>query len=286
MIIFDKNNLMRISHKITALIILFGICNVTAQEKLKGNREVTTENRDISEFTKIEVIDNVHVHLIYNNSHSVSVETDSNLHAAILTEVKNGVLTIRTNETIGRNKALNIHLKVGKTIEEINTYNNAKISSKNTLIIDSLRINAYDDSSFNLKLNSKTIEIHGLKSSKLNFEILSENTNIHLEDSSILKGMIDTKETDITITNKTSVNIKGSSDMFTIEASGNSSFKDEDFEIKNAVIKANNDARLYVNISEKVELYLNNSTELNLFSNPEIIIHEFYDKSLIQKREL
>lgn len=276
------------SYKTPVLFIFLAISFTftTAQEKLKGNKIVSTENRDISEFSKIEVIDNVSVFLIYNESQSVIVEADSNLQTAIITEVVDGTLTIRTSEVIGRNKALNIHLKVGKNLQQINAYNNAKISSNNLLIIDNLAINSFDNSSFDLKLNSKSIEVHGIKTSKLNFEILSENLKIDLEDSSNLKGIVDTKEIIISSTDKASININGTTDILEMDSAGNSSFKGEDFEIKNAIIKSNNSASVYVNVTDNLELYSNNSSELHLFSNPEIIIHEFYDKALIRKREL
>ncbi len=50
------------------LIIFLISSSLTAQQRLKGNREVTSENRNLSEFTKIEVIDNVDVFLVYNES--------------------------------------------------------------------------------------------------------------------------------------------------------------------------------------------------------------------------
>ncbi len=158
---------MRISYKIAGIFIFLSASIVSAQEKLKGNKIVITEDRAISDFTKIEIIDNVNVNLSYNEEQSVAVETDSNLQSAILTELLNGTLTIRTSYVIGRKKALNIHIKVNKNLQEINTYNYAKVYSKNSLKIDSLILNSFDNSLFNLKLNSKSIEINGRKSSKL-----------------------------------------------------------------------------------------------------------------------
>jgi len=277
---------MRISYKIAVIFIFLSTSIVSAQEKLKGNKIVITDDRGISDFTKIEIIDNVNVNLTYNEEQSVAVETDSNLQSAILTELVDGTLTIRTSEVIGRKKALNIHLKVNKKLQEINTYNNAKVYSKNSLKIDSLVLNSFDNSLFNLKLNSKNIEINGRKSSKLKFEILTDIIAIRIEESCNLKGTIDTKEIQFISLDKATAELEGSADDIEMEASGNTSFKGEDFQITNAIIKANNSVKLYVNISDILELYSNNSSELHLFSNPKITLHEFYDKALIRKREL
>lgn len=277
---------MKIPHKITIIILFFATLTVFAQEKLKGNKNVTTEDRAISEFTTVEIIDNVNVYLIYNENQSVAVEADSNLQSNLLTEINNGVLTIRTNQMVGRRKALNIHLKVNKHLLKINAYNNANVISDNTLKIDDLTIGAFDNASFDIKLNSLTNEIHGANSNKLNFEILSEHVFIRLEETTSLKGTIDTQEIEIISSGKSGLQLKGTTDLLEMESSGNSSFKGKDFISKQAKIQANNSATLYVHVTENLELFSNNSSELHLYANPEIIIHEFHDKALIRKREL
>lgn len=277
---------MRIPHIIVVIIIFLATSTITSQDKLKGNKILTTENRGISDFTKIEVIDDLNVTLVYNDEQSVTVETDSNLQSAILTIVNNGILTIRTDEVIGRNKGLNVYLKVNKNITKINTYNNATVSSNNSIIIDNLSINAYDSSEINLKLNSKDIAIIGKGSSKLNFEILSTNTTLNVEGYSKIIGSVNTKNIALNMLDKASITLIGIADDLELESHGSTSFKGKDFTTKNATIKANNDSTIYISSTEKINLYSNNETEINIYANPEIIVHEFYDKAIIRKKEL
>lgn len=274
------------SHKITIFIILLSTLISSAQEKLKGNKIVTSENRNISEFTAIEVIDNLNVFLVYNEDQSVTVEADSNLQNSILTELNNGILTIRTSEIISRYKTLNIHLKVNKNIEEINAYNNAKINSKNSLAIDNLTLNSYDDAIFNLKLNLKNIEIHGTEKSKLNLEVLTEQANVRIENSCNLTVTIDAKETTVAGLDNATATLKGTTNSLEIEFSGDTSYKGKDFIAANAIVKSNNNAKLYVHVTKELSLHANNSSEVHLYANPAITLHEFYDKALIRKREL
>lgn len=276
---------MRISHKKAVLFIFLITSIITAQEKLKGNKIVTTENRNISEFTSVEIIDDITVFLVYNEKQSVEIEADSNLQNAIITEINDGVLSIRTSDVIGRNKALNVHLKVNKKLQEISAYNKVNILSKNSLTIDYLSINSFDNATFDLKLNSKGVQINGKKDSNLNFQILTDDVVVRIEESCDLEATIDTKEIDITSLDKSTFTVTGSSDYLEMEASGDTSFKGKDFKVISAIVKANNSANLYINVSETLELYLNNSSEVNLYSDPEINLNEFYDKSLLQKRE-
>jgi hypothetical protein len=276
---------MRIPQLIVVIIIFLTTTTIISQGKLKGNKIITSENRAISDFTKIEVIDDLNVILVYNDDQSVTVEADSNLQSTILTSVKNGILTIRTEEVIGRSKLLNVHLKINKNITEINTYNHATVNSNNSLIIDNLTINAYDSSEINLKLNTKDITIIGKSSSKLNFEILSTNTTIKLEGYSQIKGSINTKTIAFNLLDKSAITLNGIANDLALESYGSTSFKGKDFTTKTATIKANNDATIFINSTEKINLYSNNNTEINIYANPEIIVHEFYDKAMLRKKE-
>lgn len=277
---------MKNSYKIAIIFSLLIISNTFGQQKLKGNKTVTTEDRDITEFTAIEVIDNLNVILVYNQFQSVNVEADSNLQSSILTDIRNGKLTIRTSEAIGRHKTLDIHINVNNKIKEINAFNKAKITSKKPLAIDSLAINSFDDSEFDLKLNSEIVEIHGKEKSKLELEILAEVVKIKLNESCDLTATIDSKEVQITGSNDASATLEGTTNAFEIEFSEDSFFKGIDFIAKNGVVKANNNTKMYVHITDILDLYTNNSSEVHLYADPKITLHEFYDKSIIRKKEL
>lgn len=277
---------MKNSHKITALIILLTTIISSGQEKLKGNKDVTTVDRNISDFTIIEVIDNLTVYLVYDEFQSVTVEADSNLQNSILTEINNGTLTIRTSDIIGRHKSLDIHLKINKKISEINAYNKAEIISKKSLGIDDLTINSFDDASLKLKLKLKNIQINGKEKSKLKLEILSDQTSIKIENSCNLMAEIDTKDIAIIGLDKAITSLKGTTDSLDIEFSGDSYYKGKDFKAANASVKANNKSNLYVYVTDDLNLYAKNSSEVYLYGNPKITLHEFYDKALIRKREL
>lgn len=277
---------MKNSYKIAIIFSLLIISNTFGQQKLKGNKTVTTEDRDITEFTAIEVIDNLNVILVYNQFQSVNVEADSNLQSSILTDIRNGKLTIRTSEAIGRHKTLDIHINVNNKIKEINAFNKAKITSKKPLAIDSLSINSFDDSEFELKLNSEIVEIHGKEKSKLELEILAEVVKIKLNESCDLTATIDSKEVQITGSNDASATLEGTTNAFEIEFSEDSFFKGIDFIAKNGVVKANNNTKMYVHITDILDLYTNNSSEVHLYADPKITLHEFYDKSIIRKKEL
>ena len=276
---------MKISHKITLLFTLFIIGAINSQEKLKGNKEVTTEDRTISDFNKLEVIDNVAVFLTYNEKQSVNVETDSNLQESVITEVNNGTLVIKLSDKIVRKKELMVHIKVNRKLKEINSYKSAKIMSKNSLAIDSLTINSFDNSDIDLKLNSKIVQINSKKSSDLKLGILSNSININAVENSDLKGTLDTKDALFTLLDKASINIYGSATNIEIETLGSAVFKGKEFMSDNVLLNASNTSNTYINAKETIDLRAKNSAEVYLYSNPKITITEFFDKASLYKRD-
>jgi len=265
-----------------SFLIIFSTIN--AQEKIIGNKDVTLENRALSEFNKIEVIDDMTVLLVYNDNQSVIVETDSNVQNAIITEINNGSLIIKTTSRIVRTKELIVHINVNKDLNEIYAYNNAKVKSNNLLRIDTLTINAYDDSDFSLKLNSKIVRVNSKKSSDLDLEILCDKAFITSEELSNLKGIIDTKNAVIHTLDKASVNFSGTTTNLKIETTHNSAFKGKDFKAVNAVVNTSNNSLVYVNATESIDILLKNSGELYLYSNPKITLTEFFDKATLYKK--
>lgn len=277
---------MKNLYKISFIIALFTTVAISAQEKLKGNKEVTTENREISNFSSIEVIDNIDVELIFSNNQSVIVETDSNLQSAINTEVSNDVLTIKLNAKILRKKELKVTVKVNSDLKNIFTYNNSKVLSKNSLNIDSLAINTFDNSDIDLKLNSKLITINAKKTSDLKFEILSDHLVIRNEESASIKATINTNSIETTILDRSNLDLTGNTNNLNLEALGNSSFKGKDLETNTTFVNASNNAKAYIQCVESIDISTKNSAEIFIYSNPKITITEFFDKSSIHKKEL
>jgi hypothetical protein len=260
--------------------------SIIAQEKLKGNKEVTIQNRNISNFNKIEVIDNIEVVLSYNQSQSVKVETDSNLQDAVLTETENGILTIKISDRITRKKELKVHLNVNDNLKEINGYNNSKIISKSLLNIDSLTINAFDNADVELKLNSKIVSINSKKTSDLKLEILTNELIVRAEESSKIKATANSKESIIEVLDRATFIVDGSTTNFELTTLGNASFKGREFESISATVKVSNDSKAFVNVTKNLNISAINSSEIYIYSNPKIILSEFFDKASIHKRLL
>jgi hypothetical protein len=275
----------KISNHILILLSFFISISAFSQEKIKGNKYVTFVDRNISNFEKIEIIDDLNVHLTFGESQSVAVETDSNLQEIVTTEVKNGILTIKTDNKIGRKKELIVHIKLNTNFKEISAYNNVNVTSKSLLVIDTLTINAFDNADFDLNLSAKEVQLNCKKTSNLKMEILCNEINITSEESSNLKGAIQTNYLTIRLLDKSNINITGSAKDIETESLGNSTFKGSDFKANNAIVKATNNSKIHINALQNIDVYTRNSSEVYIYSNPKIQLIEFFDRATLYKRD-
>ena len=116
-------------------------------------------------------------------------------------------------------------------------------------------------------------------------EILCEVITITSEESSNIKGAIQTNYIGINLLDKASINITGSAKTIETESIGNSTFKGSDFKVNNAIVKATNDSKIYINAAQNMDIYARNSSEIYFFSNPKIQFLEFFDRATLYKRE-
>jgi hypothetical protein len=255
-----------------------------AQVRIKGDKNVVTREREVPFFSKIEVIDNMDVFLSYSSVPSVTVETDSNLQDLILTEVTDEVLTIRVDDVAIRSKKLAVYVRVNAELRELYAYNNAKVESRNLLDVDSLSVHGFDNADFNLKLRSKLLVVNGVKGSKMILEALCDDFRSRLEESTSVKGVVDCKAAEIEVLDRASLELTGSTDELDVRVYGYGAFKGRGFISENARVTANNNGDIYVNTKNQLQVYARNSSKVYIYSDPQITLHEFFDKSALFKK--
>jgi putative autotransporter adhesin-like protein len=138
--------------KISALLFLFISTTSCVFDGVKGNGDVITKKRKISnDFTKIKVSRGLDVYITKNSNVSLVVEADENLHDLIKTDVKNGTLIITSEKNIWKARSKKIHLSV-ENINEILVSSGAEVYSENTLSSNDMKVTASSGSEANLSL--------------------------------------------------------------------------------------------------------------------------------------
>ncbi len=219
--------------KISALLLLLITTTSCFYNGVKGNGNVMTQNRNISnDFVRIKASRGLDVYITKSNKVSLVVEADENLHELIETDVVNGTLIITAKKNIGLAKAKKIHLSV-ENINEILVSSGAEIYSENTFFTDELRINASSGSEAKLTLNVNHLTCE-----------TSSGAGIYLNGKAI---------------------------NFNARSSSGSDIKAYDLETSNCIAKASSGSNIKVNVSDSFEGKASSGADINYKGNPKII---------------
>lgn len=265
--------------------LLLTSTTIFSQLRLKGNKIVTTQNREVSNFNIIEVSADVDVYLSQGNQNTVSVETDENLQNAVSILVDNNTLRINFSDKISKSKKMNVHVTVTEDLQIISAYKNANIYADTRLILRKLTINAFENADFKVKIDADDFYINGFKNTNLNFDVFSKNMEAKINDACKLKlaGEIDSLKTEIK--NNGILIVKGKGSLVEIKARNNGTFKGDNFKIENAFIDANSRTNITVNVKEIIKLSLSEKAELNIYNEPVVEIIKLEGKAQIHKKQ-
>ncbi len=151
---------MRTSFIITTLMafstILFtNSCSMFCK---KGNGELITENRTVSEFDEIEIDGQANVFLEQGSSPSVKIEIDSNLVEFIKTEVSGMRLEIEENKCIEELTEFNVYITT-TNLSRLTVGGSAKIKGETTIKSEKLLIKTNDAAEVELSLEVDDLEV-------------------------------------------------------------------------------------------------------------------------------
>lgn len=262
-----------------------------AQEKVKGNKNVTTIETKIDDFHTITFGEKFEIELIQSDAASVEIETDENLHDIIQFSVKDSVLSFNTSARIQSSKRLNIIVNITKALRNIEINEDAEVSAANTLKNDSLalKINDYAKAFLNIKnkkftLTNNNKSTFGISSkSKLNIE--SDKVIIELNENSKTEALIETDSLQVELYQSAFAKFEGEVEHMdlTIINSSNFTAKNLDINTCNIVTEDSSDATIHV-INE-LTLDTSGSSDVYLYGDPKITIDSFRDTSTLQKKE-
>lgn len=180
-----KRQVFYISAFILAILILSS-CIFDFTDSVTGNGNLTTENRDIADFSSIRASGGLKVKINIGKEYSVSVEADENLQEYILTEVHSGELNIATERNIRHAKARNVIVTLPE-LNEISVSGAADVSCETLLKTDKFDADVSSAGKLEMEIKAKEIILEASSSGKI--KIFGESDQLRLNVSSA--GSID-----------------------------------------------------------------------------------------------
>ena len=164
------------------LSILLGSC--VSNDVLEPSGSFEKKNRTILEFTKLEISDAIEVEITQADSCSMQIETYSNYHPYIYTEVSGSTLRIYTSSSVDLNGSkIKVYL-TSKELSEIKASGATKSLFLNKIVGEQLDVSLSGASELKGEVNLKILKVDLSGASYLNFAGVTTDMNIESSGAS------------------------------------------------------------------------------------------------------
>ncbi|MEL1242138.1 GIN domain-containing protein [Flavobacterium flavipallidum] len=268
------------------LLILFTTSIIFAQkkEKISGSKITTTKNKNIKNFSTIEVEDNIELSLERGEYPEIKIEADDNLIDVIDIEVTDHVLHLSTSKKIVKHKSLKVKVTYTSELNTIISKNDAVVTAIQEILSDNFTVKTSDDSKIFMNGNIKNFTLEADGNSKTELNLKSENTKIALIKGADLKSLLTTKELNIDLYQKAKAKIEGEADNSLIRLENNSELDASKLEIKTIELIAEGQSKNSVNAKKEIIINAGERSETELYGEAKIEMNKFTDKAKLAKK--
>ena len=154
----------------TVIALLFGSCKFDATDlgkNITGSGNVISKDRNISNFTKVEVRKGLDCEIVQSNTFRVVVEADDNLQDGITTQLENGTLVI----TSKYNRYKNVKSKTVKvfmpTVDYLGSSGGANLKTIGAIKANDIHLKSSSGSSLNAEIESEKVTLESSSGSTL-----------------------------------------------------------------------------------------------------------------------
>ncbi|MCK4664705.1 MAG: DUF2807 domain-containing protein [Bacteroidales bacterium] len=300
-------------HILSFLLIVsslqFSVLSTNAQ-LIKGNGNVISKERNVSDFTGIDVSNGFDVVLSQGNTENLTITTDENLHKIITSEVVNGILVIKCEKKIKFTKTLKANITL-KEINSIKVSGGGDVKTETKLASDLLKLQISGGGdlranvdvielncavsgggdvnlsgiikTFNSKIsgggdltseiisNKIICNISGGGDAKITVNEKTSNAIFNLSGGGELVLKIDANELECTLSSGGDARFSGKATNFTAQISGGGDLKAKELITEKAKIEASGGSDVSIYVTKELNVKASGGGDVYYTGNPEIV---------------
>lgn len=253
-------------------------------EKIKGSKIVTIEQKEIGDFDAIEVNDNVEVYLDRGERCELKIEADDNLHDIITLDLSAKTLRINTSKKAINYKKLIVRVTYTKELQKITTKHDAVLFAIQEIQLEDIALEAYDNSALNLNVNSNNFSLKSSDKSKTELNLKSENAKIELSKNASIKALVSALELKCDLYQKSKAVLEGDVTNANIRLDNNASFTANNLVIKTAELLAESYSTCSINVNTNISVDASGHSEIHLYGDQKIEIKRLADNAVLSKK--
>ncbi len=271
------------------LITLFTTSTI-AQDKIRGNKNVTTIETEVNSFNKIIIGEKFNISFMKDDQASVEIKTDENLHDVIKFNVTDSVLIFKTLKRITSRRELEITVRYTDVLKEIELKDNAELNSVNTVDNIGIVLKINDNARANLNLKNHSFKLvnnnESKFSSKSRLNIESRLVDLELNESSNTEALITCDSLKLDMYQRANAKIEGDIVKMVANTINSSNFTGKNLAVNQCEIIAVDSSDFSIQALDEITIDASGSSEVSIYGNPKITLRKFSDTARLYKKEL
>lgn len=190
---------MKLLFATIAISAILSSCHFTGRDRVRGNGDVKTEQRDEHDFQGLEVSGAIKVYVKQDSAYSVRIETDANLQQYVETFTSSNILVIRPRSGYNLRPTSSIKVYVsGPQFKQLDAsgashiYSEGRLSSSEALAVD---LSGASSVEIDIRSPKVDVEVSGASTARLTGEtkelIIQGNGASHAKCFSLMSEKAD-----------------------------------------------------------------------------------------------
>jgi hypothetical protein len=252
--------------------------------KIRGDKNVVTDDRSFGYFTKLEVNNKIKLTLKQSKSTKLVIEADENLHDVIDSDFENGALVLSLNKRISSSKRFKLTLFVDD-LDFIELNDDSELIGGEEFNFFDLEVVLNDKSDIKIEFESQTFSLESNEKSRGEFTIKADSVSIITKESSRIKNTINAEKVNVNYTGNSAIEFIGKASSLDLKADDNATFKGVELIAFDVFVDAANSTNSFVNAKNNLKIEVKDKARIYIFNSPAIEIMSFEDAASIFKRE-
>lgn len=272
--------------KITWFALLFLSVTVSAQqkEKIKGSKIVTVEQKEVSEFTELEVSDNLEIFLIKGDKCGVEIEADDNLHDAIQVNQHASLLQLSASKDVSGAKKFSVRITYTDSFKLVTAKNQANVTALADVVLDNFTFKAFDASKVFANVKSKNFTFMGNDKTKAELNVTGEQTTIELSKNAHLKALISSTFIKFDMYQKSTAVVEGDVNDLKLRLDNNANFTGKNLTAKNANLIVEGYTVCSILCNTWMAIEASGKAEISIYGDQKIDLRKFLDNATLYKK--
>jgi hypothetical protein len=267
------------------LLILFVIGSCLAQDKVKGSRNVKTEQHELANFHSIEMIGEFKIGILKGRTPQVEIKADDNVHDLIITDVRDGVLYIKPIKQIVRTKSLELKITFADTLKSLLVGGDVELESLQDIYVKDFNLETAKDAKVYLTLRADQFKFRNGDGAKAQLNVTAEEINCQLNQSSKVEALFNAPLIEMDLYEKASGKIEGETVDLNLRLDQSSKFDGENLASIKANVLAQGNSEAKVNAKDSIQVSISGKSELEIYNQPHITLQKFTDEAKLEKKE-